>query len=175
MKLVLWIGVISLFLSSGCSNPQLEQQYGDAITDWGIGCIGEDFASNEANRIICVVRNQVHPHMFLMIPKDHVERSFIESLGDTLAGVVTHGESGKSFYSAPEKWEVAADQFTRKYYGAKALIINFHYANEVGLEHAYVFEVIPGDQVPPWEEPKLQATKPTKVRTEVLDHPPSEH
>ena len=156
-------GVSAVILISatlaGCSTTAREAgEYG--LTAFGATifyCNGEKWFSNEANEKLCVTRSQEEPNTFL-ISQDQIEGFAETYLAYTLIAAVDPTGITAELYTdifnyfdddTPKRWYTAADHYTRKHYGAKARIIGFQ--ARPGLR-GYSFEVIPGDQVPPWKK-----------------------
>jgi hypothetical protein len=115
-------------------------------------CDGEMWVSNEADEKLCVRRSNWDHNTFL-ITQDAAE--YWTDMLTILLTNYTLSFAGPSVYEqfldddSIEKWRKAADHFMRTHYGAKAEMVAFKkYAAPMG----YVFQVKPGDQIPPWEE-----------------------
>jgi hypothetical protein len=133
-------------------------------TEFTIGvsiCDGETWMSNEANEKLCVRRSSENPNTFL-ITQDMGEY-WTEKFGAFAllalssyfydpTGLLQEAYNHFVNDDPPAKWRKAADQYMRKHYGAKAQIVEFEQLETLG---GYIFEVKPGDQIPPWEETEI--------------------
>jgi hypothetical protein len=118
-------------------------------------CDGQMWVSNEADEKLCVRRSNWDHNTFL-ITQDAAEY-WADMLTSLLANYAMN-IAGPAVYEqfldddSTEKWRKAADHFMRAHYGAKAEMVAF---KKHGAPMGYVFQVKPGDQIPPWEESEV--------------------
>lgn len=163
MRTRMYISLVLLLVLSGCGALQREaDEFGTSVFARGLSiCDGEMWVSNEASEKLCIRRSNEQPNTFL-ITQDVAEywADFFATLAITFVHLYLQQEApdGFNIYAdyldddTPAKWRKAANQYTRKHYGAKAAIVEFERLEAPG---GYIFHVKPGDQIPPWEEKEI--------------------
>ncbi len=118
-------------------------------------CDGEMWVSNEADEKLCVRRSNWDQNTFL------ITQDAAEYWADTVASLLANYAvifGGSALYErfldddSTEKWRKAADHYMRRQYGAKAEMVAFR---KLETPMGYIFQVKPGDQIPPWEETEV--------------------
>jgi hypothetical protein len=153
---------LTTFLSSSSAFAGDAEEFGSTEFTIRISrCDGETWTSNEADEKLCVRRSNENPNTFL-ITQDMGEY-WTEKFGAFSLLVLNsyvYDPTGllqlmyNNFVNddTSAKWRKAADHYMRKHYGAKAQMMEFEKLETLG---GYIFEVKPGDQIPPWEETEI--------------------
>jgi len=160
-RIVVAFAFLNLLFSCSTFAGDAEEFGSTEFTIWLSKCDGEKWESNEAGEWMCVRRSNENPNTFLITQDmgEHWADMFTASAFLTLSTYV-YDPTGllanmyDSFVNddTSAKWRKAADQYMRKHYGAKAQMMEFEWLETLG---GYIFEVKPGDQIPPWEEAEI--------------------
>jgi hypothetical protein len=152
-----FVSLTLILTLSACADLQRQaNDYDTSILARALSvCDGQMWVSSEADEKLCVRRSNWDQNTFL-ITQDAAEY-WTDVLATLVANYVTI-PGGPNPYKkfldddSAEKWRKAADHYARMHYGAKAEIVAFR---RLEAPMGYIFQVRPGDQIPPWEETEV--------------------